>query len=157
VETAPMAAAGSDLSDDSDLSFHSDLASAAARLNSRDLAIAQGVLQYAGDPLQMLRALCELQFSFVYITRTAVADVEAPLFIKQDTELAAHGPGRLPNAPAGRSSQPMTLVSYDSLLSVIPANYEIAYVFAESEERVLPVEGRRVTARDVGFLARLQA
>ena len=115
------------------------------------------MLQYAGDPIAMLNALFELEFSYVYITRTAVADVDAPVFIKQDTELAAHGPGRLPNAPAGQTTQPMTLVSYDSLLSATPPNYEIVFKFNESEDRVLSISDRRVTAQDAGFLARLQA
>ena len=157
VETPAMATAGNNMNDDSHLSFDSDLTSAAEQLQTRDLAIAQGVLQYAGDPAAMLKALFDLQFSFVYITRTAVADVDSPTFIIQDTELAAHGPGRLPNAPEGRSTQPMTLVNYDSLLSTIPQNYEIVFKFAESDDRVLAVDNRRVTARDVGFLARLQA
>ncbi len=157
VETPAMAAAGAHLNADPSLSFHADLAGAATHLNSRDLAIAQGVLQYAGDPVALLGALFELQFSYVYITRTAVADLASPTFIIQDTELAAHGPGRLPNAPAGKSTQPMTLVSFDSLLSTVPANYEIVFKFAESEDRVMAIDNRRVTARDVGFLARLQA
>ncbi len=155
-ETPAMAAAGADLNSDPALSFHSDVTAAAAQLASRDLAIAQGVLQYADNPLQMLRALFELQFSFVYVTRTAVADVDSPVFIKQDTELAAHGPGHLPNAPKGRSTQPMTLVSRKSLLSVVPANYEIVFEFDEAGERILAIEDDRVTVRDVGFLARLQ-
>lgn len=156
-ETPAMATAGQGLNSDSGLSFHSDLASAATQLESRDLAVAQGVLQYAGDPQQMLQALFELQFSFVYITRTAVADVESAFFTTQDTELAAHGPGRLPNAPTGKSTQPMTLVSHKSLLSVVPANYEIVFTFDEDGERILAFEDRRLTVRDVGFLARLQA
>jgi putative methyltransferase (TIGR04325 family) len=156
-ETAAMAVAGASINDDPSLSFHSDLASAATQLHSRDLAIAQGVLQYAGDPVALLKALFELKFGYVYITRTAVADVDAPVFIKQDTELAAHGPGRLPNAPEGKSTQPMTLVSFDSLLSATPANYEIVYKFIESEDRTMAIDDRRVTARDAGFLARLQA
>ena len=161
-ETPAMAAAGAGLhsdpsvNSDTALSFHSDLTAAAAQLASRDLAIAQGVLQYADDPLQMLRALFDLQFSFVYVTRTAVADVDSPVFIKQDTELAAHGPGKLPNAPKGRSTQPMTLVSRKSLLSVVPANYEIAFEFDEAAERILAIDDARVTVRDAGFLARLQ-
>ena len=157
VETPAMVAAGESINDDSGLSFDSDLKSAAKRIGSRDLAIAQGVLQYAGDPVGLLRALFELQFSYVYITRTAVANVGSPTFIKQDTELAAHGPGRLPNAPEGKSTQPMTLVSFDSLLSTTPANYEIVYQFVESEDRVLTIDDRPVTARDAGFLARLHA
>lgn len=156
-ETPAMADAGKKMNDDPALTFHSDLASAANQLERRDLAVAQGVLQYASDPVAMLKALFDLQFAYVYVTRTAVADVAAPAFIIQDTELAAHGPGRLPNAPEGKSTQPMTLVSYDSLLSTIPRNYEIAFKFVESGDRVLLVDDGRVTARDVGFLARLQA
>lgn len=154
-ETPAMAAAGNSLTDDPHLSFHSDLHSAAAQLEFRDLAIAQGVLQYA--PLGLLNALFDLHFSYVYVTRTAVANVNTRIFTKQDTDLAAHGPGTLPNAPAGKSSQPMTLVSADSLFSAIPENYEAVFTFVESAERVLAIDKRRVTLRDVGFLARLQA
>ncbi len=157
VETPAMADAGKAISDEPSLSFHSDLTAAAEQLASRDLAIAQGVLQYAADPVALLNALFALQFSYVYITRTAVADVDSLVFINQETELAAHGPGRLPNAPAGKSTQPMTLVSAASLLAAIPANYEIVFNSVESEDRVLAVANHRVTARDIGFLARLQS
>ena len=47
-----MSEAGNDLNDNPNLSFHADLISAAKQLQSRDLAIAQGVLQYAGDPTE---------------------------------------------------------------------------------------------------------
>ena len=157
VETASMAEAGNAISEDSNLSFHSDLTAAAKHLHSRDLAIAQGVLQYAADPVAVLKALFALNFSCVYITRTAVAEVDSPIFLKQETDLAAHGPGRLPNAPEGKSTQPMTLVSAASLLAAIPANYETVFNFVESEDRVLAAGNRRVTARDIGFLARLQS
>lgn len=152
-ETPAMAAAGQTLSDDPDLSFHNDIASAATRLEFRDLAIAQGVLQYAGDPLQMLDALFALEFSYVYVTRTAVANVDGPVFTRQDTELSAHGPGQLPDAPSGRSSQPITLVSWEALAATIPSNYEVAFKFVESEERSLSIGGRTINVRDVGFLA----
>lgn len=150
VETPAMAAAGQSTQD---LSFHSDLASAGKQLESRDLAIAQGALQYAGDPVQMLKDLFALKFSYVYITRTAVANVDRPVFTKQETDLAAHGPGTLPNAPEGKSSQPLTLVSRDALASAIPSTYEILFNFDESEERTLSISGRPVIARDIGFLA----
>ena len=149
-----MAAAGQSLTSDPNLSFHSDLAPAVSQLESRDLAIAQGVLQYTADPVQTLKDLFALGFSYVYITRTAVADVERPIFTKQETELAAHGPGKLPAAPAGTSTQPMILVSFAALASTIPSHYEIAFEFAESEERKLAVGGRLVTVRDIGLLAR---
>src|SRR5688572_11810454 len=152
-ETPAMATAGQSLSDDPDLSFHNDITSAATRLESRDLAIAQGVLQYAGDPLQMLAGLFALEFSYVYVTRTAVANVDGPVFTRQDTELSAHGPGQLLNAPNGRSSQPMTLVSWEALAATLPAHYEVVLKFVESDERILSIGGHRIAVRDIGFLA----
>ena len=157
VETPAMAQAGNDINSDQAISFHSDLTAAAEQLASLDLAIAQGVLQYTPDPSATLKALFELRFSYVYITRTAVAEVDSPVYINQETELAAHGPGRLPNAPTGKSTQPLTLVNAASLLSAIPANYETVFNFVESDDRVLAAGDRRVTARDIGFLARLHA
>jgi len=157
VETAAMAAAGRDLNDDPSLSFHADLVAATDALESRQLVIAQGVLQYTSDPLSVLETLFGLGFANVYITRTAVAGVDAPVFTRQETDLASHGPGRLPNAPAGKSSQPLTLVSAESLFAVVPANYELVFKFVESDDRVLSIGERRVNVRDAGFLARLHA
>lgn len=154
IETPAMAAAGDSLTHDATLSFHSDLLSAVKQLESRDIAITQGTLQYAGDPAQMLADLFAHELSSVYVTRTAVADVERPIFTKQDTELSAHGPGRLPNAPEGRSSQPMTLVSFETLLSAVPARYEVVFKFEESGERTVSIAGRPVRIRDIGFLAK---
>ena len=102
----------------------------------------------------MLRAPFALELTYVYVTRTAVANVDRPVFTKQDTELAAHGPGQLPNAPAGRSSQPMTFVSSAALVEAIPANYEVLFHFEEGGERTLSISGRPVAVRDIGFLAR---
>ena len=152
-ETAAMASAGQTVADDPKLSFHSDIDSAVKQLKSRDLAIAQGVLQYAGDPRAVLKQLFALDFAYVYVTRTAVADSGAPIFTRQETELAAHGPGRLPDAPAGKSSQPMTLVNLDALVSAVPSTYEIVFNFDEGEQRTLSIGGQSVTIRDTGFLA----
>ena len=154
METPAMAAAGRSFVNDPLVSFHSDPTSAADDLDEPDLVIAQGVLQYAPDPLQMLRDLFALDFSFVYITRTAVSDVETPIVIKQKTDLAAHGPGILPNAPSGKSTQPLTLVSFESLRAVVPSSYELLFNFSESPERTLTIDNRPVKARDIGFLAR---
>jgi putative methyltransferase (TIGR04325 family) len=152
VETPAMAAAGEG---DSKLSFHSDIDMAVGKLDSRDLAIAQGALQYAGDPLQTLADLCALQLSYIYVTRTAVANTETPIFTKQVTDIAAHGPGRLPNTPDGSSSQPMTLVSFEALTSALASNYEILFKFEEGDDRNISLGGRHLTVRDIGFLARL--
>ena len=152
-----MAEAGRNLNDEPGLSFHSDIVSAAEELESRNLAIAQGVLQYTADPLRVLETLFQLQFANVYVTRTAVAEVDSPVFTRQETDLASHGPGQLPNAPSRKSSQPLTLVSADSIFNVVPSNYELVFTFVESDERLLSIGERRVRVRDIGFLARLQA
>ena len=153
VETPAMVSAGRSCIDDPLLSFHSDPASATEALDESDLVIAQGVLQYAPDPLQMLRDLFALDFSYVYITRTAVSNVETPIVIKQETDLSAHGPGILPDEPAGKSTQPLTFVSFDALMSVVPSTYEVVFHFSESAERTLMIDNQPVQIRDVGFLA----
>jgi hypothetical protein len=152
-----MSSAGQSSSSDPLISFHTDPASATEALDERDLVIAQGVLQYAPDPLQMLRDLFALDFSHVYITRTAVSNVETPIVIKQETDLAAHGPGALPDAPAGKSTQPLTLVSFNTLISTVPSTYELIFNFSESPERTLSIDNQPVQVRDIGFLARKEA
>lgn len=154
VETPAMAFAGQSSIDDRSLSFHSSLNAAAEALYTRDLAIAQGVLQYTRDPLQTLRNLFALEFSYVYITRTAVSNLDEPIFINQETDLSAHGPGTLPNAPTGKSTQPLTLVSLDALSSAVPSTYELLFDFSESPERTLLIDNHPVHVRDIGFLYR---
>jgi putative methyltransferase (TIGR04325 family) len=160
VETRAMAAAGKRLTNESGLSFHCDCESAKSLLDRQDLVIAQGVLQYAPDPLQMLTGLFRLGFSYVYVTRTVVAvagnaTIDRPIFTRQETDLSAHGPGDLPiDLTDGKSSQPLTIVSLKSVSSAIPAAYDLLYWFDESDDRVLSIGGRLVRVRDIGFLAK---
>jgi len=153
-ETSAMAAAAETLNTDSNLSFHTGIADALAPLSSRDLAIVQGTLQYVPDPEQLLSQLFAHEIEYVYVTRTPGTALKTRIFTKQETDLAAHGPGILPNAPAGKSSQPLTLLGRDALLSAVPGSYEIVFEFAESEDRTLLIEEQSVAVRDVGFLAR---
>lgn len=160
-ETRAMAAAGSKLNNQQSLSFHPDLHSAISVLKARDLAIAQGVLQYASDPLQMLKDLFMLGFDYVYISRTVVLvgaeTLQARIFTQQDTQLSSHGPGTLPPGVAdGRSSQPMVLVNRDAVFATIPANYEVVFIFEESEKRTTRIGDREQQLADIGFLAKLR-
>ena len=157
VETPAMAAAGRSLTTDTSLAFHSDAASAVQELETRDLAIAQGALQYAGNPLRLLTSLFEFEMSHVYITRTAVTNMDTPIFTRQVTRISEHGPGKMPDAPNVDSSQPMTLVSAPALFGAIPSHYEIVFRFDESQDRTLSIGGRSVGVRDIGFLARRRA
>lgn len=159
-ETPAMTAAGKQITDDSGLSFHEDFTSAATALERLDLVIAQGVLQYSSDPLRMLKDLFELDVSYLYVTRTVVtveggATADGPIFSKQETDISAHGPGKLPEGIAdGKSSQPLTIASLEAISSNIPAASELIYWFDESDDRVMTVGKRMLTIRDVGFLAR---
>jgi putative methyltransferase (TIGR04325 family) len=158
VETPAMVRAGQQIGNEAALSFHSDFASAISTLEQSDLAIAQGVLQYSSDPLQMMEELFRPGFSYVYVTRMPAAiepDMDGPLFTKQITDVSAHGPGRLKEGSEdGRSSQPLTIVSLKSIGERIPAAYELLYRFDESDDRILSIGGRSVTVREIGFLAR---
>lgn len=158
-ETPAMAAAARSFTKEDALSFHSDLESATTTLVRRDLAIAQGVLQYASDPLQLLSDLLGLGFSYVYVTRTVVAvDADAaiarPIFTRQETDISAHGPGKLQGVTIdGRSSQPLTIVGLESISTAI-AGAELLYWFDESDDRALSIGGRPVIVRDIGFLVK---
>ena len=158
-ETPAMAGAASKLNNDQSLSSHPNLHSAMSVLTTRDLAIAQGVLQYASDPLQMLKDLFTLGFDYVYISRTVVLvgaeTLQSRIFTQQATQLSAHGPGTLPPGVAdGTSSQPMVLVSRDAVFATIPANYEVVFVFEESDKRTTQIGDRERQLADIGFLAK---
>lgn len=158
-ETPAMAAASSKLNNDPSLSSHADLHSAVSVLNTRDVAIAQGVLQYARDPLQLLNDLFMLGFDYVYISRTVVlvgdATLKSQIFTQQNTQLSSHGPGTLPPGFAdGPSSQPMVLVNRDAVWAAIPADYELMFIFEESEKRTSRIGDRELQLGDVGFLAK---
>lgn len=161
-ETPAMAAAGEALTAEPDLSFHVDLESGAARLGRRDLAIAQGVLQYASAPLNMLSDLLRLGFSYLYVTRTVVAvgadaAIDQPIFTKQETEISAHGPGKLTGtAVNGKSSQPLTIVGLESILKTLSGEADPIYWFDEGADRVLLIGGQVVTVRDIGFLVKIR-
>jgi|GEM_PF-6882328 len=160
VETPAMAAAGKRLADSHKLSFHTDLDSAAAALETRDLGIAQGAVQYASDPLGLLKALFNLGLGYVYVTRTVAArsegaEIQSPIYTKQETQLSAHGPGSLPAGMAdSRSSQPLTIASENSIFSAIPQTYEVLWRFEESSDESRSIGGRTVTVHDIGFLAK---
>lgn len=154
VETPAMAAAGASLNDDPALSFHTNIEAALQQLPARDLAIVQGTLQYVPEPLRLLGELFERGANYVYVTRTPVTTLSTQIFTRQETDLAAHGPGKLPQAAGGKSSQPLTLLARDALFAAIPSSYETVFTFNESEEQPLAIGARSVAVRDVGFLAR---
>jgi putative methyltransferase (TIGR04325 family) len=158
VETPAMASIAQTIKDTEDLTFHSDLGSAVEALGSRELAIAQGVLQFAPDPIRMLRETFELGFCYVYISRTSVLsspDETKPIFTKQHTFLSNHGPGPLPATMTdGPTTQPLTVIPARSLLSAIPVTYKLEFLFEGPEHSALNVGGRQLPISEIGFLAK---
>ena len=154
VETPAMAAAGRRLFQDNTLTFHDDLDTAISQLENRDLLIAQGVLQYVRDPLFSLESYLKLGFAYVYITRTVAVDgTEHPIVTKQVSNLSAHGPGTVPNGFADRqTSQPLTIVPFESITSRISVGHTVLYSFIEGENASVRIGSRTVTTRMVGFL-----
>jgi hypothetical protein len=158
-ETPAMAAAGDKINDNGDpnLSFHSDLTAAAKQLQSRDLAIAQGVLQYAAAPVGAAQGF--VRASVLLRLHHANGGRRRRL---ANVHNSRHGTRRARPGPFAKRTGRQIYSTDDVgelrlLLSTVPANYEIVFKFAESEDRVMAIDDRRVTARDAGFLARLQA
>lgn len=162
VETPAMAAEGRRRFSDDRLTFFEDLGAAVALMQGFDLIVAQGVLQYMGDPLKMMDDLLALGFKYIYVTRTLVRDgleavhkSEGALFTRQATSLAAHGPGQVPPGLEDQiSTQPLVLVSAEAVAARLAAHrHRILFRFDESEESSLLIGAQTVVTRDVGFLA----
>ena len=154
VETLAMVAAGRRLFQDDRLAFYDDLDAAVSQVENLDLLIAQGVLQDTRDPLQTLEVLLKLGFAYVYITRTLVGDgIERPIIIKQVVNLSVHGPGAVPKGSTDRkTSQPLTIVPFESITSRLSVGYTVLYSLIEGENSSMRIGSRTVTTRTVGFL-----
>ena len=154
VETPAMAAAGRRLIRGDRLTFYDALDTAVAQLENLDLLIAQGVLQYLRDPLQTLEALLKLGFTYVYVTRTVVGDsIQHPIITKQIVNLSDHGPGAFPKGFTDRkTSQPLTIVPFESIASRISVGHTILYSFMEGENASMRIGSRTVTTTTLGFL-----
>jgi putative methyltransferase (TIGR04325 family) len=156
VETRGMAAAGRKLFENHTIKFFDNLSAAMADRGNPDLVIAQGVLQYCQDPLETLDNLLKLEFTYLYITRTAVSS-ESPtvgtIITKQVTNLSDHGPGVFPSGLTDRkSSQALTIIPYESVSSRIAAACRPLVWFDEGDGTQL-IGSRTVTTRTMGVLA----
>ena len=136
------------------LGFYDDLEAGASGLGNLDLLIGQGVLQYLRDPLLQLPNLLNLGFTYVYVTRTVVADeIAEPIITKQVVDLSAHGPGTASQGFVDRkTSQPLTIMPFKSLRDRLGSGYDIIFSFAEGKNTDMHLESGAVRTREVGFL-----
>lgn len=154
-ETPAMVAAADKLFKEDKLSFitYEDINIAISKIDNLDLLMAQGVLQYLKDPLQKFEDLLNLGFKYVYITRTVVGTgIDRPIITKQVADLSAHGPGPVPIKISDRkTSQPLTIVPFESLVSRISDSHNIVFFFDEGEG-LLQIGSQTVKTKTVGFL-----
>ena len=157
VETSAMTARAREVFQDSRLSFHDNLADATAEMKTRDLIIAQGVMQYTPEPLARVDELLALDFDHVYVTRTAVLSgavaADDSIIFNSESRLAEHGPGVMPsNFTDRRITTPCTLVTGASLAARAGGGYRQAFWFDEDEPQPLLTKTRTVEMKSVGFL-----
>lgn len=157
VETPAMTARARQAFHDPALSFYDNLPEAIEKMESRDLLIAQGVLQYMPRPLDKFDELLALGFDNVYVSRTATlankSQGEAPIVFNARSNLSEHGPG--PVSP-GFADRPImttcTLVTSESLNGRIPDSYQQRFRFTESQSQPIAIGSRSLEIKTTGFL-----
>jgi hypothetical protein len=90
----------------------------------------------------------------VYFTWLEVSDdLNEPLIVRQVDRLSGNGPGTFPVHLTDRDiSYPATILPLSAIIKTIPAFYQVAFTFTESEP-LTKVFGQRVaTSRKIGFL-----
>jgi putative methyltransferase (TIGR04325 family) len=157
VETPGMATRAREALHHPALSFFDNVTEAVAEMESRDLLIAQGVLQYLPAPLKKFEEYLALHFEHVYVSRTltltdTLSGDEVVIF-NSESRLAAHGPGPMPSRLADRRvTTPCTLVADKSLMARFPVHYRELFWFNESEPQLLDLGSRVVESGTIGFL-----
>ena len=157
VETAAMAARARQAFQHPSLNFFDNLPEAIEKMESRDLLIAQGVLQYLPQPLDKFEELLALGFDYVYVSRTPTVTnnsaSEAPVVFNSKSRLSEHGPGLM---PAGFTDRPITttctLFADGSFDGRIPANYQQRFRFREGESQPMAIGSRTLEIGTTGFL-----
>jgi len=122
-----------------------------------DVLIAQGVLQYLEDPLSFFDTIQQLNFPFIYISRTSFSeDICSPVITQQITRLADHGPGAIP--PEGfvdkKVSQPRTIIPFELFKDKILRSYQIVFLFDECNNETVYFPCQKIEVKQMGMLLR---
>ena len=156
VETPAMTKAGQDIFRSGTLTFFDDLNVASQGMSSRDLVMAQGVVQYTPDPVKTLTDLFKLNFDYVYISRTPVVDAPPTtwsVIFNSVSDLSAHGHGRsATGVPDRKITTPCTIISRSGLVDCCPSNYRQKFWFEEPEQQEMLIGSERLSVRNVGCL-----
>jgi len=158
VETPAMAARARQAFQEPTLGFHENLPEAVANAKSRDLLIAQGVLQYTAKPLEKFAELLALDFDWLYVSRTLTLNDDShaePMIVNSESKLSEHGCGPAPSGFVDRTvTTPCTLFSAESFVVGIPDTYRQQFWFDENDPQLLTSNVRAAEVKAIGFLLR---
>lgn len=142
VETPSMVQTAERFTDES-LRFFTDIEEAAAGLDDDSIGVLSGCLQYMDDPPTVLNRLLESSAA-LYVARTPlVMTGTAPLYMRQRTPLADHGPGRGAGELENHAIYlPMVALPYAEFVEHLSSSGEIVARFDEGEGVV--VDGREI-------------
>ncbi len=135
------------------LKFIDDIEQVASGDPPFHLLFASGVFQYLPRPMAALDAWLKMRIPFVYLTRTLVGiELSQPVVTKQVTDLALHGPGPFPEGFLNhKTSQPMTIIPYETIVSSLAKVYTKEFVFKEDEGRSVRIGSQKMKIGTIGL------
>jgi putative methyltransferase (TIGR04325 family) len=155
LETPMMAAEGMRFFQDGKLRFTDKIEEVIKKNCNFNLLFSSGVFQYLPHPTTALDRWLKMRIPFVYFTRTMVGiDSGRPVVTKQVTDLMSHGPGPPPDGVSNyKTSQPITIIPYEMILSSFSKAYTTEFIFKEDEDKSVRVGSQLIKIRTIGFLA----
>jgi putative methyltransferase (TIGR04325 family) len=123
-------------------------------LQTGDILIAQGVLQYLENPLMVFDSLQRQNYQYIYLSRTVVGEgISAPIITKQVVNVSDHGPGEMPKGWIDRkTSQPLTILPLHLLNSKILDIYQILFLFDEGGSNMEYINNEKIQTKMIGIL-----
>lgn len=155
VETKQMSDVGKKSFQDDNLKFYSKISEIDSDPESKDLIIASAVLQYTRDPLMILKCLLDMDYKYVYLTRTLLStNMDKTLISRQVSSLSANGPGPLPEGfKDNYISYPITFIPINNIYkNILESNYEIVFNFEESAPTMYDIGSNKTSLIHSGFL-----
>lgn len=131
VETWDMAKEAQRIAD-KNLKFYSNIDDAIRDFEVIDLVFTSSALQYCPSPLLALKALTELNASYLFITRTPFVESLDDVVTIQTSTLSTNGPGPLPKGFNDRKIKyPITYASRFTVEAILSEKYKIQFMTEE--------------------------
>lgn len=139
VETPAMVSKARHSVRNPELTFFTEIQDAAQDLGRIDLIFSNSSLPYSPSPMNSLAELIKLGASFIYITRTLLAESDETIHTVQTSRLANNGPGPLAQGFLDRDvAYPLTMVSRRLVEEKLGDEYTIRFMVDEGRARNTP-------------------